>query len=300
MELPRLDNEEYKHIYMKMSTAGCKLPITKHIGFVSCRVSQLVFMLIALSWQDNLNSEELKRKIAFLQKSYDECIKDQALSRLYEKNDPRRVDFIPLSRDSLDIYIFRQSNRTINIFPMAIVLFMDDDSFKSEYPYGHITHYFLLIRRGDSFSIISSYGSDNVTIPQQELIINPEEFAAFIDAVSINNYEIILPLIRKYFLLNGVVTRYIDTESASRKKTITVEPEEGARKELEYYSDKTIRIYYFTNLVDGFIKEILQETSGGKKYKKITKNNKKITKNSKRKTKNNKRKIKNNKSKKRK
>jgi hypothetical protein len=62
---------------------------------------------------------------------------------------------------------------------MAILLFMEDKTFKSEYPYGHIIHYFLLIRRGDSFSIISSYGSDNVTIPQQELIIEPEEFSSF-------------------------------------------------------------------------------------------------------------------------
>jgi len=295
MELPRLDNPQYKDIYIKLSTSRCKLSIARSYGQLSCRISQLLFMLIALSWEEDLNRIKLQAKITNLLKKYDDCINDPALSRLYDKNDPRDVDYIPLSRDSLERYIFREPNRAINIFPMAIVLFMEADSFKREYPYGHITHYFLLIRRGDSFSIISSYGSDNVTIPQQELIIEPAEFSSFIDAVHSNNYGIILPLIRKYFLLNGVVTQYIDTESESRKKTITVEVEEGARKELEYYSDKIIRIYYFTNLVDGYIKAILEETSGGKKYKKIIKNSKKITKNNKRKTKNNKRKTKNNK-----
>ena len=297
MELPRLDNEEYKNIYTKVSTARCKLSVTKTYGQVSCRISQLLFMLIALSWEGNLNRSNLKAKITYLIEKYDECIRDPTLSRLYELNDPQ-IEYIGLTPSSLDTNIFRQTNRSINIFPMAIVLFMEDDMFMRQYPHGHITHYFLLIRRRDSFSIISSYGSPNVTIPQQELPIDMGEFLSFIDAVNSNNYGIILPLIKKYFLLNGVVTQYIDTDSGPRKKTITVQPEEGAMKELEYYRGKRISIYYFPSLVDGYIKEILNESSGGKKSKRKTKNSKRKTKNNKRKTKNNKRKTKNNKSKK--
>lgn len=285
MELPRLDNPQYNYMYIKMSTAGCKLSLTKSIGTVSCRVSQIIFMLIALSWEDNLNRTKLQAKIVYLLQKYDVCINDPVLSRLYVMNDPQQVDYIQLSTDSLDRYIFYQSNPEIKIFPMAIVLFMEDDTFRHQYPNGHITHYFSLIRRGDSFSIISTYGSPNVTIPQQELIIDPAEFSTFIDAVNIKNYAIILPLIRKYFLSNGVVTQYKDTDSGPRSKKITVEPEEGAMKELEYYRDKTIAIYYFSNLIDDFFKEILNSSSGGKKYKKIT-NSKRKTKNSKRKTKN--------------
>jgi len=300
MELPTLDDSQYKDIYMKVSTARCKLSVTKSYGQVSCRVSQLLFMLIALSWEGHLNRSKLQAKITYLIEKYDECIRDPALSRLYVENDPRQVEYIGLTTDSLYRYIFHQANMAINIFPMAIVLFMEDDMFMHQYPNGHITHYFLLIRRGDSFSIISTYGSPNVTIPQQELPIDPAEFATFIDAVNRKNFAIILPLIKKYFLLNGVVTQYTDTDSGPRKKIITVEPEAGAVKELEYYSNKTISIYYFPTLVDDYIKAILAETSGGKKYKKITKNSKRITKNNKRKTNNNKRKVKNNKSKKRK
>ena len=48
-----------------------------------------------------------------------------------------------------------------------------------------IDHYFLIVKNGDgTFNIVSSYGSDNVTIIQSSILLVNSEFDAFIRALN--------------------------------------------------------------------------------------------------------------------
>lgn len=172
-----------------------------------------------------------------------------------------------------------------NIFPMTIVKMGISPSGHRQ-PY--ISHYFLIIFLNDKFYVVSSYGSDNVTIPLNQVELDPDDLTNLCMAFSHphSRDKLIDLFFRKYFLLDGFTTTFTDAYSDKKEY---VSHKKGSKKEVsEYIVDEPMyQVCYLPTFIDDITSFILGNITamGINKFKPHKKkSNKKKKLNKKRKT----------------
>lgn len=124
--------------------------------------------------------------------------------------------------------------------------------------YGSIIHYFTIIRKDkDTYYLNSSYGSDNVCVPQYSTKLDVNEFNALCNELT----EYSKYLYTKYFLIKNLKKRYNNNniEANTTLKSKWIPPAEGIKKEIKLlgkgYSIGYIKDYQ--DLVTNFIEDSL-------------------------------------------
>ena len=113
-----------------------------------------------------------------------------------------------------------------------------DPSFGNKYV---IVHYFTIIKSGETYYNLNSWGSDTICVLPSIVPIEKEEFSRLSDLLSQFNSitdeerQECLILVKKHFLINAVA---MYSNRNSEKKGSLVMPEEGIRLELNAF-DKT-------------------------------------------------------------
>jgi len=111
-----------------------------------------------------------------------------------------------------------------------------------------INHYFLIVENNDgTFNIVSSYGSDDVSIMQSSIVLDTDEFDEFIRALKVietekttrqytieNSQEIIREFMKKYFLSSQYFRKTkVDPDNTGGRNTTNIRLID---KEIEIYA----------------------------------------------------------------
>ena len=131
-------------------------------GFIACKYSALSYLIIGILWLDRKKNTE--EKIAMMTKfdiRRNGAFKNKQLEGIFMSN--QRVGPTAEVEEFKDGILFED-----NIALFGIV----DSS-------GNIFHYFLLVRLPDGYSILSSYGSDSISIYQYETKVTLSFFIHF-------------------------------------------------------------------------------------------------------------------------
>jgi hypothetical protein len=130
-----------------------------------------------------------------------------------------------------------------------------------EYPHGVISHFFTIIKRKHGFSILSSYGSVCVAVPQKETPIELSELSECIQALENQRSSnkktkasadrIVITFIQKYFLSDGEIKRHSERDEETRRMGYeSYTPEKGAEIEIQNYTNSFHRFFYFPDYTD--------------------------------------------------
>jgi hypothetical protein len=130
-----------------------------------------------------------------------------------------------------------------------------------EYPHGVISHFFTIIKRDSGFSILSSYGSVCVAVPQKETPLELSELSKCIQAlekqrspnkkIKADADSFVINFIQKYFLSDGEIKRHSERDEETRRMGHEIyTPEEGAKIEVVNYTDSFHRFFYFPDYTD--------------------------------------------------
>ena len=169
---PSLEDPRYIHLSQQYASRLCKrtsmvLRSRAH-GFIACKFSALSFLLIGILWLDRTKGED--EKLAIMTK-FD-------VTSIGSFTSKRINDIFMLNKTSgecKDIGAFEDIEFEDGIALLGIV---DGDG--SE---GHIYHYFLIRQDSGKYSILSSYGSDLVSIYQFETSLKPAYFTNFVKSL---------------------------------------------------------------------------------------------------------------------
>jgi len=164
MEWPALHDPEFIHFMQQYPSRLCKrshrvLRQFAH-GFISCKFSALAYLIIGIlktNEKIDITKIDIRRMGAF---------QNQQLENIFMKN--KRVD------PSKEINKMEDIEFEDNIALFGIV---------NEF----ILHYFLLIKHPTSYSILSSYGSDSISIYQYETKVTPHFFINFAKSLQKEN-----------------------------------------------------------------------------------------------------------------
>jgi hypothetical protein len=289
--LPQINNPTYQEIFRRVQTNDAPVSRFKK-GFMGCKISQLVNTLICLIWKPELNREVppeiLNYIVRFIIIAFDKCMTSSVSNRPlfhFIMQNPAYINYEILSGSNLV--------RTINpelrsFFIMGLV---KDPT--EEYPHGVISHFFTIIKRKHGFSILSSYGSVCVAVPQKETPIELSELSECIQALEKQRSSnkktktaadlFVITFIQKYFLSDGEIKRHSERDEETRRmeyKTYT--PEKGAEMESQYYTSTFHRFFYFpdyTDLVEINARSALDEMQsrgGSKQYLKRYRRTKRV------------------------
>ena len=133
-------------------------------GFIACKFSALAYLIIGILWLDREKTKE--EKIARMMKMDIRrmgAFTNQQLESIFMKN--QRVE--PSKEiNSFDDIVFEDN--------IALFGIVED---------GIIFHYFLMYKLPDRHSILSSYGSDSISIYQYETKVTPTFFINFIKSL---------------------------------------------------------------------------------------------------------------------
>lgn len=199
----------------------------------SCRMWQFKYMLLNVF--DRLNNNIITKNIDRLIENPSIFIKicnimDSFLSDINKKN---------------ILYQIIVYNRNLNIYPINDIIELENDGneiqnycmciYNPEIDIGSIIHFFTIIRKKNIYYINSSYGSDNVCVPQYTKRLNKLEFNNFCKDlpnkdIAINNFY------QKYFLEGNLKMRYnnnlIENVDPSLKSK-WIEPSNGINREIQ-------------------------------------------------------------------
>jgi len=166
MEWPSLHDPEFIHFMQQYPSRLCKgthivLRQFSH-GVISCKYSALAYLMIGIldktkEKMDRMTKIDIRRMGAF---------KNEQLENIFMKN--KRVD------PSKEINKMEDIEFEDNIALIGIV---------SEF----ILHYFLLMKHPTGYSILSSYGSDSISIYQYETKVTPHFFINFVKSLKKEN-----------------------------------------------------------------------------------------------------------------
>jgi len=267
--LPDIDTKLYKDIFLNVATQ-CRRVTRSEVGVISCKSSQLVYIIIALLWYDTaLNYHEKAEKVI---KIYEICDESRNIHN-FLLNNPSAFPYEIIEQENIQ-YFFSPRNH-IKMFTMGLVNIKNNN--KSEYPDGVIDHYFIIVSRDRKYYIISSYGSDYVRIPQIEILLDLADLDnvinAFNDAEKSDRNSIITNFLKTYFLSNGEINYFRDDDSFSKPKMITYVPEEGVKLELEnYLIPNKFKFYYFPTFINSINDVMKSIILGGNKHNKTRRN----------------------------
>jgi hypothetical protein len=171
---PSLDDKEFIEFSQQFPSRLCKRTtmVLRQFekGFIACKFSAFSYLLIGILWLDRSKSKE--EKIQFMRQFNVLSIgsfKNKQLENIFMKN--KRED------PSKNISCFEDI-----IFEDGIALFgiVENDGYNA----GEIYHYFLILQLPDGYSILSSYGSDALSIYQYKTRITPESFTSFVKSLN--------------------------------------------------------------------------------------------------------------------
>jgi hypothetical protein len=179
--LPQVDNPNYQEIFRRVQTNDTPVSRFKK-GFVGCKISQVVNTLICLIWKPELNREVsqeiLNYIVRFIIIAFDKCMTSSASNRVL-------FNFIIQNPAYINYTILSDSNLVSTINPelrsFFIMGLVKDPT--EEYPHGIISHFFTIIKRDSGFSILSSYRSSCVEVPQKEIPLELSELSKCIQAL---------------------------------------------------------------------------------------------------------------------
>jgi hypothetical protein len=257
--LPQIDNPNYQEIFRRVQTNDTPVSRFKK-GFVGCKISQVVNTLICLIWKPELNKEVsqeiLNYIVRFIIIAFDKCMTSSINNRVL-------FHFIMQNPAYMNYTILSDSNLVSTINPelrsFFIMGFVKDPT--EEYPHGIISHFFTIIKRNSGFSILSSYGSVCVEVPQKETPLELSELSKCIQALENQRSSnkktkadadsFVINFIQKYFLSNGKIKRHSERDEETRRMGYeTYTPEEGAKIEIVNYTDSFHRFFYFPDYAD--------------------------------------------------
>lgn len=169
---PSLEDPRYIHLTQQYASRLCKrtsmvLRSRAH-GFVACKFSALSFLLIGILWLDRTKKED--EKISIMTK-FD-------VTSIGSFTSKRLNDIFMLNKTSgtcKDIDSFQDIEFEDGIALLGIVEGDGSD--------GQIYHYFLIRQDTGKYSILSSYGSDLVSIYQFETSLKPSYFTNFVKSL---------------------------------------------------------------------------------------------------------------------
>ena len=270
VSLPDINTEKYKLIFKNIGSQ-CRSVTRSQRGPIACKISQIIYIIIALFYTFNQSLYENKEGFVIaekISKIYDMLIANRDIYYFSLLNNPSTMPFEILNPENVYTIFSNESN----IFTMGLV--NTNNINKDVYPDGVIDHYFIIIKRRNpdvEYSIISSYGSDFVKVPQSEIPLNIDELIevinAFNNAEFPNRLDIIRTFLYTYFFKDGKVTYFRDEDTFSRPKIFKYSPEEGARMEItHYFEPEKFKFYYFNTFVN-VIKEQMEQTPVGGKRK---------------------------------
>lgn len=171
---PSLEDKEFIEFSQQFPSRLCKRTtmVLRQFekGFIACKFSAFAYLLIGILWLDRSKSKEekieLMRQFNLLSIG---SFKNKQLENIFMKN--KRED------PSINISCFEDI-----VFEDDIALFgiVENDGYNA----GEIYHYFLILRLPDGYSMLSSYGSDTVSIYQYKTRITPESFTSFVKSLN--------------------------------------------------------------------------------------------------------------------
>ena len=169
---PTLEDEAFLDFVQQYASRLCKrttVVLRKFAkGFIACKYSALAYLLIGILWLDHTKTKEekieLMTKFNVLRFG---TFQNKQLEHIFMLN--KRCD------PSKNIDTFDDIEFEDNIALLGIVE-------NNGYAAGEIYHYFLVVK-GTRYTILSSYGSDAVSIFQYKTNVTPESLSAFIKSL---------------------------------------------------------------------------------------------------------------------
>ncbi len=250
-ERPITSEPIYNYLFTKLSSDFLNKKQTRnYAGTTSCRLSMLFFTIIALKW------EYIKRIVDQVQTTFESsqevlqltiqlldivklCLSDNKLKKFLLENSTDGTESELVTGDNFGEIMDRQTMHNIYTFGFVV------NGGRT------ISHYFTIIKSlNNEFSIISAYGCDTTSIPQQEIPIKKKDFEVFIQAWENNETLIVNKFLRTYFFQNGEVVRGL-TDDDGPPKQVTHTAEKGLELELMHTSETPGKsIMYFPRFVD--------------------------------------------------
>jgi hypothetical protein len=285
--LPNLTSQKYKELFRNAGT-NCGPVTRRSCGPISCKGSQLIYIIIALlnTLNNNLDTVSPHQLLDI----YNYVTRNRDISGFSLFNNPSNMLHIVINNQNINnIFIEHTEHIETIIYPMALVNATPFNNELGNYLNGVISHYFIIIKRTNNetnepnYSILSSYGSDCVQVPQYETPLDLDYFSNVVEAFDSNELteernQILHNFLTEYFFKGGKITYYIDDYNPSRKRIKRFEPESGSELEEQiYYEPNKFKFYYFCTFVSKVHQQLLnyyKEISGGAIRKKMSKKRK--------------------------
>ena len=201
--LPDITSEIYTEIFRRVKAED--RPVTRgQPGFIGCRTSQLIYIIICLIWKPGFTQygkSKLNEMVSLILKVFNNVflikippvipeLQVQPYIGLHDfifGNQPATIEPIILNRDNFDEVLILPSRGNNKIIIASLVQDPSEPPSR-DFPHGYVVHYFTIIlssTRADrenpnDITIISSYGSHCVQIPQQKFDLRLIDFKKFV------------------------------------------------------------------------------------------------------------------------
>lgn len=167
MEWPSLKDPEFIDFMQQYPSRLCKrshMVLRKFAhGFISCKFSALAYLIIGILWLDSKTKEEKIARMTKMDIRRMGAFQNKQLESIFMKN-----QIVEPSKEinSFDDIVFEDNIALFGIVDDVIIF-----------------HYFLMYKLPDRHSILSSYGSDSISIYQYETKVTPTFFVNFIKSL---------------------------------------------------------------------------------------------------------------------
>lgn len=268
-----INDPEYETVFTALSISQFGGYLTRtYEGTYSCRMSLLYYIIISMT-----PKKPNEKPINYIERLYAIarlCLDDRLLSTFIRGNSPREIGCIPIhsERDEVVSTIFDPTAPSSTIYPMALVNITDPTKYQ-------INHFFAIVKLGDNFFIVSSYGCDVLYSSQSMVQISRRDFDKFIAAINIhNNSKIDEYMTNFFFPPESLKPTAYHIDDDTKKKT-SYPSQVGVTTELEFYQNYKHQFFYCPRLI-GEVNRIIGESdavlgaeskSGGRRRKKSVK-----------------------------
>jgi hypothetical protein len=263
-EIPSIEDPTYREIYLQYSAETKKykslsMPLRSTRGVIGCRFSAFIYFCIVLLWNQFPKNKSGNRNI----KGFS--------TKLMKVFDLKQIDAFEheFLKDTL------VGNKvTPDVVPIHTISDMDIDfpiiflGITHTTPGGEkfFSHYFILRKEGENYFIISSYGSDLVSIQQYETPVSIKSMNQFInDMKEDEKSEECKLFMKKHFLSQtfAVPGEIMDDEAELSGPKSSMEAIDA---EIGHYEGSGMEVVYIPGM-KGYIEELIEKIKGGKRTK---------------------------------
>jgi len=184
--------------YQELFRLTCvdKRSLRNSVGSTSCKMSAILYILI--------HSLENPTPL-LIETKFQEIISNKTLYRLL-------LNYAIGGSQIVNTKFLTEGN----VWYMGLVTPSRDSSIRENI----IHHYFLIVRKQDTYWIVSSYGCDLVHMKQSETHVTIQDIETFIYALQCNQRKRIRTFIKKHFLnQQNYVKRYVDASENDGRTT---------------------------------------------------------------------------------